>query len=91
MAAGSTDHRGRCTKQFVPIVERKPKCRSNQQKEDLFTAGTALTSAGTDIEIILNHSNAYRKESLSMGPSAPPIFFTRILNKQKFITRNKGS
>jgi len=50
MAADSTDHRGKCTKQFVPTAERKPKCRSNQQKEDLFTAGTALTSEETDIE-----------------------------------------
>jgi hypothetical protein len=44
VAIGLTDHHERCTKQFVLIVVVKPKCRLNQQKEDLSIAGSALGS-----------------------------------------------
>ena len=50
MATDSTDRQEKCTKQFVLTAEKKPKCRSNQQKEDLFIAGNALTSTEVDIE-----------------------------------------
>jgi len=50
MATDLTDRQEKCIKRFVLIAARKPKCRSNQQKEDLFIAGNALTSTEADIE-----------------------------------------
>ncbi len=40
----------KCIKQFVLIAVPKPRCHSNQQKEDLFIAGNASESADPDIE-----------------------------------------
>jgi len=73
MVTDSTDHQERCTKRFVLIVERKPKCHSNQHKEDLFTAGNALTSTDRDIESSSRLRKSLFKYNLYPGDRCPAI------------------
>jgi|GEM_PF-2998267 len=54
VATGLIDHHGKCIKQFVLIVERKPKCHSNHLEKDLFIAGNVLESI-KDFEILPSH------------------------------------
>ena len=76
MATDSTDRQEKCTKQFVLTAEKKPKCRSNQHKEDLFTAGNASTSTNRDIESLSLLRRSLFEYNLYPGADAPPIFLS---------------
>ncbi len=79
MVVGSTDRQERCTKRFVLTAEKKPKCRSNQRKEDLFTAGNALTSVEINIEKIhLNQIKSLKDLTSAPGAECPIIIFKNL-------------
>jgi hypothetical protein len=85
VAIGSIDLLGKCIRLHALIVVKKPKCHLNQQKEDLYIAGSVLgniNQEGTE-QKKLEYSYGFSKNTIFIfrGKISIPLFFLYMVKK----------